>query len=116
MTLVRTTVREHDGSVLVRLFGELDISAVEEVEDVLASAEAKQPKVLVLDMRGLEFLDSSGIKLVVEADLRARREGRRFVVVRGPAPVHRVFTIALLEKRIEFVDEPPIEFPDEPAD
>lgn len=116
MTLLRTEVREHGGSVLVGLFGELDISEVEGAEKVLAVAEAKQPKVLVLDLRGLEFLDSSGIKLVVEADLRARRDKRRFVVVRGPASVHRVFTIALLERRIEFVEEPPVEFPDEPPD
>lgn len=116
MTLLRTEVREVEGAVLVGLFGELDISEVEEAEGALAAAEARQPEVLVLDLRGLEFLDSSGIRLVVEADLRSRREGRRFIVVRGPEPVHRVFTIALLERRLEFVEEPPMEFPDEPAD
>jgi anti-sigma B factor antagonist len=116
MTLLRTKVHEKEGAVLIGLFGELDISEAESVDEILAAAEAKQPQLLVLDLRGLEFLDSSGIRLVVEADLRAQREERRLVIVRGPEPVHRVFTIALLDRRLEFVDEPPMEFPDEPAD
>lgn len=110
MTSLRTEVRELEDATLVALVGELDISEAGAVGEVLATAEAKRPQVLVLDLRGLEFLDSSGIRLVVEADLRAQREGRRLMIVRGPEPVHRVFTIALLDRRLEFVDEPPIEF------
>lgn len=98
------------------MFGELDISEVERVEKILAGIEAKQPKVLVIDLRGLEFMDSSGIRLVVEADLRAREEDRRLVLIRGSNAVHRVFTIALLDRRLEFVDDPPAEFPDEHND
>jgi anti-sigma B factor antagonist len=111
---LRTTVREAEGAVLISLFGELDLSEVEQVREVLDAAEAKQPQVLVIDLRGLEFMDSSGIRLVVEADIRAKRDGRRLLLVRGPDPVHRVFTIALLDRRLEFVDEPPTEVPDEP--
>ncbi|HEY3209136.1 MAG TPA: STAS domain-containing protein [Actinomycetota bacterium] len=112
MTQLRTDVREAEGAILVSLFGELDISEIEQVEKVLAAAEAKQPHVVVIDLRGLEFMDSSGIRLVVEADLRARQEGRRLVLIRGSETVHRVFTIALLDRRLDFVDEPPPEFPD----
>jgi anti-sigma B factor antagonist len=111
---LRTTVREAEGAVLIGLFGELDLSEVEQVREVLDAAEVKQPQVLVIDLRGLEFMDSSGIRLVVEADIRAKRDGRRLLLVRGPDPVHRVFTIALLDRRLEFVDEPPTEVPDEP--
>lgn len=113
---MRTTVQEVEGAALIGLFGELDISVTDEAQAALTAAEAKQPKVLVLDLRGLRFLDSSGIRLVVEADLRARRDGRRFLVVRGPEPVHRVFTIALLERRLEFLDEPPVDFPEDQQD
>jgi anti-sigma B factor antagonist len=113
VTQLRTKVRELDGTIQVSLIGELDISEIEGVQEVIGTAEAKRPQVLVLDLRELEFLDSSGIRLVVEADLRAQREQRRLVIVRGPEPVHRVFTIALLDHRLEFVDEPPVEFPDD---
>jgi anti-anti-sigma factor len=113
---LRVEAREAEGAVLVGLFGELDISQVEQVEKVLAGAEAKQPRLLVMDLRGLEFMDSSGIRLVVEADLRAREEDRRLILIRGSEAVHRVFTIALLDRRMEFVDEPPAEFPDDGGD
>ena len=79
---------------------------VGQLEQALASVEAQQPPILLLDLRDLSFLDSSGLRLVLEADLRARRQGRRLVVVRGPDPVHRVFTVATLDKRLEFVDHP----------
>ena len=116
MSQLRIEVREAEGAILVGLHGELDVSEVEQVQGVLAAAEAKQPSLLVIDLRGLEFMDSSGIRLVVEADLRARDEGRRLVLVRGSEPVHRVFTITLLDRRMEFVDDPPVEFPDERHD
>jgi anti-sigma B factor antagonist len=113
MAQLTTKVREAEGAILIALFGELDISEVENVEKALGAAEAKHPKALIIDLRGLEFLDSSGIRLLVEADLRAREEDRRLTLVRGSEAVHRVLAIALLDKRLEFLDEPPAEFPDE---
>jgi anti-anti-sigma factor len=107
-----TKVREAEGAILITLSGELDLSVVDQLEQVLAAAEAKQPSVMVIDLRDLQFMDSSGIRLVVGADLRAREAGRRLILIRGSDPVHRVFTIALLDKRLEFADAPPPEFPD----
>jgi anti-sigma B factor antagonist len=96
-----------DGTVaVVALSGELDISAVGRVEEELRQVEAKGPQALVLDLRKLTFMDSSGLRLVLEADMRGRRDGRRFAIVPGPDSVHRVFLIALLDKRLEFVDDP----------
>jgi anti-sigma B factor antagonist len=113
VTELTTKVRESEGAILIALYGELDISEVEAVEKVLTAAESKLPRALIIDLRGLEFMDSSGIRLLVEADLRAREEDRRLILVRGSDAVHRVLTIALLDKRLEFLDEPPADFPDE---
>jgi anti-anti-sigma factor len=93
-------------ATMVSLKGELDISEVNRVQQELLSAEAAHPPVLVIDLRELTFIDSSGLRLVIEADLRGRREGRRLVVVPGPEQVHRIFLVALLDKRLEFVDDP----------
>jgi anti-sigma B factor antagonist len=112
MSHLSTRVRETEGAILISLSGELDMSVMDPLQQVLAAAESKQPSVLVIDLRDLQFMDSSGIRLVVEADLRAREAGRRLIVIRGSDAVHRVFTIALLDKRLEFVDAPPPEFPD----
>jgi anti-anti-sigma factor len=67
--------------------------------------EAEGPAVLVLDLSDLTFLDSTGLRTVVTADERARENGRRLVVVRGPDAVQRVFAITRLEERLEMVDD-----------
>lgn len=96
-------VRE-DARVRVALRGELDISEVGRVEQELAEIERDKPALIVIDLRGLSFIDSSGLRLVLEADQRARRDARRVELIPGPEQVHRVFLIALLDKRLEFVE------------
>ena len=98
-------INERNGTAVVALKGELDISEVADVEKQLKAVEKGQPDLLVLDLRELDFLDSSGLRVVLEADLRSRREARRFALIPGPEPVHRVFLIALLDKRLEFIED-----------
>jgi anti-sigma B factor antagonist len=87
--------------------GELDLSgaAVLEAEIERLAAEPELGTV-VLDMRGLEFMDSSGLRLVVLADMRAREAGRRFALVRGSETVHRVFEITRMSDRLDFIADP----------
>jgi anti-anti-sigma factor len=67
--------------------------------------EADGHELIVLDLSGLTFLDSTGLRTIVTADQRARRAGRRVVVLKGPETVHRVFTITRLDERLEMVDD-----------
>jgi anti-sigma B factor antagonist len=87
--------------------GELDLSGATILEAELDRLAA-EPELgaIVLDLRGLEFLDSSGLRLVVLADMRAREAGRRFSLVRGSETVHRVFEITRMSERLHFVDAP----------
>jgi anti-sigma B factor antagonist len=94
-----------DGLVHVTLRGELDLSSVNKVQEELRRVEADAPPVVVLDLSKLTFLDSTGLRCLVTADQRARDDGRRVVLVRGPDPVQRVFTITRLEERLEMVDD-----------
>src|SRR5256885_9276713 len=96
-----TTVSESNGRVTVSFAGELDISRADDVERELERIEATNPQLIVLDLRGLDFLDSTGLRLILGADSRARRTGRRVVIVPGPDNVHRVFRITLLDQRLE---------------
>ncbi|HWM10127.1 MAG TPA: STAS domain-containing protein [Solirubrobacteraceae bacterium] len=87
--------------------GELDLSGAAILEAELDRlAEEPELAAVVLDMRGLEFMDSSGLRLVVLADMRAREAGRRFSLVRGGDTVHRVFEITRMSERLDFVDDP----------
>jgi anti-anti-sigma factor len=96
----------NDGTVRVRFEGELDLTTVPNAEEFVSNIEREHaPDTLVLDLRDLRFLDSSGLRFILTVDARARKEGRRLRIVSGPEAVHRVFRIALLEKRLEFVEE-----------
>jgi anti-sigma B factor antagonist len=97
-----------NGSIaIVRPTGELDISGAAVLEDELDRlAEDPELATVLLDMRGLEFMDSSGLRLVVVADMRAREAGRRFSLIRGEETVHRVFEITRMSDRLDFVDGP----------
>ena len=92
---------------MITATGELDLSGAELLEAELERL-ATEPELatVVLDLRGLEFMDSSGLRLVVLADMRAREAGRRFVLVRGTENVHRVFEITKMSERLEFVSDP----------
>jgi anti-anti-sigma factor len=105
MEILEVTTQDSGGHVTVSLKGELDLSSVGKVEEELERVERDAPSVLVLDLSQLSFLDSTGLRAVVTADERARTNGRRLVIVRGPDPVQRVFAITRLEERLEMVDD-----------
>ena len=86
--------------------GDLDLSRTEEVGRAIQRAESLEPGVLVLDLRRVTFLDSTMLREIVAAHLRARREGRRIAVAAVSEAVRRVFRITLLEWRVEIVDDP----------
>ena len=105
MTILEVETDERDGLVHVSLRGELDLSTVGKVEDELQRWEGSDSGVVLLDLSKLTFLDSTGLRCVVRADERAREEGRRLVVVKGPEAVQRVFEITRLQERLELVDD-----------
>jgi anti-anti-sigma factor len=96
-----------DDRALLRLEGELDLASAERLEDALRGAEAGRPELLVIDLRGLAFIDSSGLRLLLMAGERARKDGRRLIVVRGPSEVDRIFEITGADQQLELVSEPP---------
>jgi anti-sigma B factor antagonist len=105
MEILEVTTQDSGEQVTVSLKGELDLSSVGKVQAELQRVEADGPALLVLDLSSLTFLDSTGLRAVVTADERARENGRRFVIVRGPDAVQRVFSITRLEDRLEIVDD-----------
>lgn len=106
MTILEFETREQEDRTHVALRGELDLSTAEKVERELQRVEQTGAPLVVLDLSALTFLDSTGLRLIVGADQRARQSNRRLAVVRGPATVQRVFTITKLDERLEMVDSP----------
>jgi anti-anti-sigma factor len=101
---VRTDGTDRDVTT-VTVAGDLDLSTAPELERSLAGIQADGRPVL-LDLRGLTFIDSSGLRVILAADVRARSNGTRMMLVPGPPGVQRVFELTLLDRRLEFVDDP----------
>jgi anti-sigma B factor antagonist len=94
------------GRIHVALSGELDIASAERLEEALAEVEGAGGATILLDLRGVEFIDSTGIRAVIAANERAEANGRRLAVVRGTKAVERVFRLTQLDERLDLVDDP----------
>jgi len=93
-----------DGASLVTARGELDLAVADELSAVLDSAQAPT---LVLDLRDVTFIDSSGLSVIVAAHQRARAAGARFaLVVTRPSPVHRLLELCGLAQTLTLIDDP----------
>jgi anti-sigma B factor antagonist len=89
------------GAAWVHVGGELDIATTPQLERTL---DASQARLVVLDLRELAFLDSSGMHAIINAAIRARRAGRRLVLVRVPANVDRMLTLTGSFDQVEIGD------------
>jgi anti-sigma B factor antagonist len=98
-----TRSRVGDAMVVVPV-GEIDLATVERLNDEVDRARAECEGPIVLDLRKISFLDSTGIRLIVAL---ARDLDGRFSVVRGRGEVARVFDLVGLESRVRMLDTPP---------
>jgi anti-anti-sigma factor len=99
-------VQRANGLVQVILAGELDIATHGDAEAVLKDVQDSGVPLVVLDLRKLNFMDSTGLRLLVQADARARESGHRLAIVRGPEAVHRVLEITGLDAKLDLIDDP----------
>jgi anti-anti-sigma factor len=90
-------------TAVIALAGELDIAGAAALERELAGLDAGA---VVVDLRGLGFIDSSGLRALAVAAQRAKRAGHRFALVPGAAQVMRVFDITRMRERLDFVADP----------
>jgi anti-sigma B factor antagonist len=102
----------------VNVAGELDVATVPQLVRVLRESQLRA-RLVVLDLRELEFMDSSGVHAIVSASIRARRLGGQLVLLRAPPNVDRMFTLTGTSDDVEIGDvdsvEPPVQAPLQPA-
>ena len=91
----------------VELSGELDISSAASVESRLIELEGREPERLLLDLRRVNFIDSTGLSMIINADGRARKAGRRLTIVSGDGVPRRILRTVGLEDRLDVVSEMP---------
>jgi anti-sigma B factor antagonist len=87
----------------VSVAGELNVATLPQLDRTLREPQI-QARLVVLDLRELEFMDSSGAHALVSHAVRARKAGRRLVLLRGPAIVDRMLTLAGCSADLEIGD------------
>lgn len=106
----RCTVQSNGGDAWIGVVGELDLATSPQLQDALREAELYARRI-VLDLRELAFLDTSGIHVIVDASHRLRQSRHRLVLVRGPSPVDRLFALTGTTAVLDIVDLDPSEPP-----
>jgi anti-sigma B factor antagonist len=91
-------------SVRVAPVGELDIATVDKLQAEVVRLRETGFEKIVLDLRGVRFLDSTGLRLVLELDGAARADSHVLCVIRGADVVHRIFEVTQVVERLNFVD------------
>lgn len=92
--------------VLVDLVGSLDLAAYDQVRAALVERLRGDRRDVVVDLNALEYLDSTGLRLLVEVAALASRDRRPCVVVAQPEhAVRRVFTVSGADEVLELVDD-----------
>ena len=103
--LALTIERLKGDAIRIGLKGELDLEYAYTFDEELLRVEALNPPCICLDLRELRFLDSCGLARLLAARRRARRAGRRLVLVRGPTAVQRVFALTAVDEAFEMVTD-----------
>jgi anti-anti-sigma factor len=98
----RCEVEPRRDIVRVALAGELDIASVGEVQAQLSELREAGFEHVVLDLRELTFIDSTGLRLILSENAVARENGGRFELIAGPPRVQRVFELTEVLDHLTF--------------
>jgi anti-sigma B factor antagonist len=89
---------------LIEPRGELDLATAPELEEELERAERSSADEIVVDLSGLESIDSSGIWVLIRAARRSGMSGDRLRLLRGNGQIERVMVLCGLHERLPFKD------------
>jgi anti-sigma B factor antagonist len=100
------TVRRGKDRLILELQGELDMACAPQLDEALAGADLDGSGAVVLDLRGVCFLDSTGLKAIFRARKAVHESGRRFAVTEGSAQVQRLLSLTRLDDHLQTIDTP----------
>jgi anti-sigma B factor antagonist len=103
MTTLRIgTELPNDGRAVLRLTGELDLVSCDELDAALRGLELNGRPNITLDLSGLTFMDSTGLRPIVQAEHRARTTGGSLLVRDGPKQIEHVLDLTGMRDELTF--------------
>lgn len=101
----RVEVRSEDRATVIAVSGELDLASSPALQEELDRVSSDS-ELLIIDLRELDFMDSTGLSVLVRAHQRAEEQGRRLAMVKGPQQVQRLLSLTGVADRLTLVDTP----------
>jgi anti-sigma B factor antagonist len=98
----RVDVDAAEDGLHVRPVGELDLATADDLDARLRELHAEGHKRLVLDLSGLRFMDSTGLRILLGWSAASRADGFEFVLTAPPQHVQRVIALAGVGERLRF--------------
>lgn len=102
----RVEVRSENGAPLLSVAGELDLASGPTLERELEVAFDGNPGLVILDLRQLEFMDSTGLSVLIRAHNTAQAQGQRLGIVGGSRQVRRLLNLTGVADRLTIVESP----------
>jgi anti-sigma B factor antagonist len=103
---LRIATRQAPDRVVLEFDGELDMLNTPLLRDALAATDVAQSTMVVLDLRRLTFMDSTGLKAIFAARNECRRRGQRFAVTPGSQQVERLLSVTRLGEHLRTIATP----------
>jgi anti-anti-sigma factor len=91
---------------VVSVKGELDLASSPALEEELERIAASQVEVVIVDLSELEFMDSTGLSVLVRAHQRSGDNGQRFALIKGPQQVQRLLTLTGVADKLTVANSP----------
>ena len=92
--------------MVLRLTGELDLASTPIFERALEDAELDTAPLVVLDLDELEFVDSTGLRIILLAHERSRERGQEFAITPGSPQVQRLLSITSVTDHLHVIASP----------
>jgi anti-sigma B factor antagonist len=102
----RVQVANKGEAAVVTISGELDLASSPALEEELERVAASNASLVIVDLRELEFMDSTGLSVLVRAHQRAAESSQRFGLVNGSQQVQRLLSLTGVADRLMLADAP----------
>lgn len=101
-TLLDITRSDHGGATVLTASGEIDLASAPDLERHIEESDGAGH--LVIDLLGITFVDSTGLRVLIMADRRAKERGGRLTLVAAPGPVTRLLDLTGVDQHLRVRD------------
>jgi anti-sigma B factor antagonist len=99
-------VASRGDAAVISVSGELDLASSPALEEQLERVARSDASLVIVDLRALEFMDSTGLSVLVRAHQRSEENSQRFGLVNGSQQVQRLLTLTGVAERLTLEETP----------